>query len=75
MSRPGFICVGGPLDGKLMPQRDRATSFEVVDGPDPSKFGSFDPAKASEPCDLVVKHHWYTLCEHDLHGAAWAYQS
>lgn len=74
MSAHGFICVGGPLDGKWWPQRDRQTRFEVVDPPR-AMTQAYSAEFAAQPCDLVVKHHWYTLREHDLHGAAWVYQS
>lgn len=74
MSAHGFICVGGPLDGKRRAMPAGHTWLEVVEGPEPGRWPAYSTEYASASCGLVVKHHRYELREHDVHGAAWVYQ-
>lgn len=77
MSAHGFICVGGPLDGQWQPQRDRQTSFEVVETPDPSVLQDIYQdlyGVGALPVEHSYKHLRYVLQEHPVHGAAWVHQ-
>ena len=71
----GFVCVGGPYDGKWMPQQPGQDRFNVALWPGPSTV-EFSAENAPVPTEnLVVRHGLYVLEEHVIHGAAWVFKA
>ena len=61
----GYVCVGGPHDGKLVARPDGETRFTATILP---KLPTYNEAKAaSEPIVYVD----YVLQDHATHGMAW----
>lgn len=67
MSVPGYRCIGGPLDGKLIGQAEGTTRFEVIEGP-PLDW-SPDSKGSIRPCD--VKAFVYLLDTDPFFGTVW----
>lgn len=60
MNNRHHLCVGGPLDGKLVAQQDHIKRFNVALGP-AKPFPRYDPSASAESPPVSISYVTYTL--------------